>query len=526
MRFAKLHREQKEETRQPALHGAGLALVLVAAWILSYRAAYVFTIEPQAIRVWYLPAGVTLAVLLAAPGWLKLTPFLANLVLVVPEIRAAIDVPALAPEQALVYAIRFHLIYALACWLFMRHKPIGLPFRTLPDILRFLGLCLAAATLDTLAASGRHAFAEGGLAAFNFRVAEAWWIGAIMGAVSLPPLLVPVVLAWCRRSTALWPWPTLRQWIAQALVIAGCALLGALGPRLGVNLWYAIMPPVICFALYGGLRQAGSSALLTCLLPLLAAIALETGGELFGLAPLICTAMLAGLVIGAAIDDRSRAAQMLEKRVADRTAELEKAYELQRHLVRSLGHDLRQPMEAINLTMDGLAGHVTTEPATKALARARDLGAAASDLLTRILLYARLDVGDIQAHLVPFPVSELMERLRRLYDRPAQWRQVTLRWQFEERIIHSDRELLFQALANFIDNAIRLSPPGATISIIVAARDEGVAFLVEDGVDMPLQRRAGSGGLGLRIVGQIAALIGGTVIDDPNSKGIYLQGGS
>lgn len=517
---------QKFEINYSYFHQAGIAVILIALWIGSYRAANFFTIDGHVVSVWFMPAGVTLAILLAAPGWLKATPFIANLLLALPPLRGLFDLPPIEPQTVIVHALRFHLIYALTTWVFVRPRGIALPFMTLPDLLRFVGICIVAATLGTMAASGTHIFAEGALSAGNFRTAAAWWLGDVMGALSLPPLLVPLLLKLMGRPLGDWQWPGPLIWIMQALIIGGAALGGALSPGLGINLWFGIMPPVIVFALYGGFRQAASGVFLTCLLPLVTAALLVENSELFTLAPLIPTTMVAGLLIGAAIHDRQQVAQELERQVARRTGELEKAYQLQRHLVRSLGHDLRQPMEAINLTLDGLAGTIRDEPALKALGRARDLGAAASDLLSRILLYARLDVGDIQPQLTSFPLSELMDRLRRLYGPPAKWREVELSWDFPERTIRSDRELLFQAMANFIDNAIRLSMPGSAIGISVRESENGLHLLVEDDIDQPLPRRSSPGGLGLRIVRQIAALLDAEVIDEPNRKGIHLQRGS
>ena len=86
----------------------------------------------------------------------------------------------------------------------------------------------------------------------------------------------------------------------------------------------------------------------------------------------------------------------------------------------------------------------------------------------------------------------------------------------------SDRELLFQILSNYLDNAIRLTPEGGTVELRIERRDTGIGIIIKDGFDPTAPHRSSRGGLGLRIVSQLSDLLGAAMVNEPNRKGIIL----
>jgi signal transduction histidine kinase len=279
---------------------------------------------------------------------------------------------------------------------------------------------------------------------------------------------------------------------------------------------------VLVFALRGGFEHAAAAALFTCVITPIIALIFTGAVEVAGLPPLLLTTAIAALLVGAATTERQQTAERLEALVAQRTEELEKAYELQRHLVRSLGHDLRQPVEAINLTVAAIGDQSGMDMRNTALSRVRELGAVTSDLLTRILAYARLDTGDVQAERAPVQLAQLLDRLRATYTPQAQRRSLRLIWPDTGLTVTSDRDLLFQILSNHLDNAIRLTPEGGTVEIRIEPEESGIGILVIDGFQPASPHRSSRGGLGLRIVSQAANLLGAEMVDEQNRKGIIL----
>lgn len=498
------------------------ALFLAAAWFFAFRIADLLTVFKTYSSIWFLPAGATMAIVMVAPGWLKLVPLLANISLALPQVRQAIGVHVVNDFEPLIHGIRLYAIYGGAGYFLVRVAKISMPFRRWTEIEWFVGTALVAASLATVTGIGLHLVAGNMTNAEALSQAEVWWLGDALGAIMVPPMLVPAIMLAMRRSLPDWNWPSPGSFGMQAMVIAVVSLSGALGPSLGMNLWYLVFPPVLIFALRGGIEQAATSILLTCVITPAVAMVFTNAAEVGNLTALLLTTAIAALLVGAATTERQQTAERLEALVAQRTEELEKAYELQRHLVRSLGHDLRQPVEAINLTVAALGEHSDMAARRTALVRVRQLGAMTSELLTRILTYARLDTGDVEAELAPLPLAQLIERLRATYIPQAEQRSQRLIWPETKLIVISDRDLLFQILSNHLDNAIRLTPEGGTVEVQIEPQDAGIGIFVTDGFDPSAPHQSSRAGLGLRIVSQAAQLLGAKMVDEQNRKGIIL----
>lgn len=472
--------------------------------------------------VWFLPSGVTMAMVMVAPGWLRLVPLLANISIALPPVRQLIGVDVVFDFEPIVHGIRIYLVYGGASLFLLRVAKVSMPFRSWIDAQWFVGTALVAAGIATASGLWLHQLAGNMTGAEALAIADIWFLGDALGAVMVPPMLIPALMSIMRLRTGRWQWPSPGAFALQVGTIGSAAMLGALGPTLGANLWYLVIPPALILALRGGFEQAASAVLITCVItPAVAMIFASTSDAGALSAPLLIMS-IAALLVGAATTERNLAAQRLEALVAQRTRELEKAYELQRHLVRSIGHDIRQPVEAINLTLAGLG--TTTEPTVLrgAVERVGQLSALASDLLTRILTYARLDTGDVRPELATISLAEIIASLKPLHEPHARRRGISLSWPQKDLTLSTDREMLFQVLSNYLDNAIRLTPEGGAVSVSVEDDRDSLRLIVSDGFVSGTGHDSSRGGLGLRIVSGIAELLGATLIDEPNRKGIGL----
>lgn len=497
-------------------------IILAAIWLVSFRIADLFTVFRTYSSVWFLPAGVTIAMVMAAPGWMKLVPLLAHISLASPPMRQVFDIHITSDFDLLLHSIRIYLIYGGTGLFLTQVMRINLPFRTWSEAQWFIGAALVAASVASAAGICQSVLFGETTPADALPLAEPWFLGDALGAIMVPPMLVPAIMWAFGRPLGAWRWPSPRAFAIQALTLCLAALIGAIGPMLEINLWYLVLPSVIVFALRGGFEHAATAVFLTCVLTPPVAMIFTGAVEVANLPALLLTTAIAALLVGAATTERQQTAERLEAQVAERTEELEKAYELQRHLVRSLGHDLRQPVEAINLTVAAIGDHSDINMRNTALTRVRQLGAVTSDLLNRILAYARLDTGDIKAELTPLPLQQLLEQLRATYILQAQSRGQRLVWPETDITVISDRELLFQILSNYLDNAIRLTPEGGTVELRIERRNTGISIIVEDGFDPTAPHRSSRGGLGLRIVTQLSDLLGAAMVNEPNRKGIIL----
>jgi len=185
-------------------------------------------------------------------------------------------------------------------------------------------------------------------------------------------------------------------------------------------------------------------------------------------------------------------------------------------------HDLRQPLQAMNLYMSVLQGG-QGDAAT--LARLDECLAALDRLLGVVLDLSRLDNGQITPQPRPFAVQPLLERLAGMYEAAARQKGLQLRVHPTPAWAVSDPALLERVLANLLTNAIRYTARGGVL--LGARRDaQGLRLFVADtGIGIPAEaheaifeefvqldnpaRDPGKGyGLGLPTVRRIAALLG------------------
>lgn len=491
-------------------------------WLASFRIADALTFFKTYSSIWFLPAGVTMAIVMAAPGWLKLAPLFANLLVALPPVRAVIGVSVVNDYEPILHGLRLFAIYGGAGYLLSRLVRVALPPTGLRDFQWITAITLGAATLATVTGIGMHMLAGNMTWDDAKTIAWSWWLGDAIGAFALPPMLVPLLAGLTGREGADWRWPAFRSWLEQAGLVLGMFILCAGAFHLSggaVQLWPLLIVPPLVFALRGGIAPAATAIFLTMVsVPVLAAI-FSLQGELVSLRPLLLVTTIAGLLLGAAMTDRQHVLNRLEQLVAARTQALSEAHEFQRHLIRSIGHDLRQPIEGMNMMLEGALAQSRDPEGRATLEKTRQIGALASQLLSTILTYARFDAGKLRIDARRFELSRLFVALDDLFAPFAALKTVQLVWEETDLVLCTDENLLRQALSNLIDNAIRLSEPGASITIGIENGDASLAIVVCDSV-APTTRTAGAAGFGLEILANIANLLGAKILVHENRRGL------
>jgi signal transduction histidine kinase len=170
-----------------------------------------------------------------------------------------------------------------------------------------------------------------------------------------------------------------------------------------------------------------------------------------------------------------------------------------------------------------------------------------SDSLIRtfnaLLMIARAESGQARDNMVDFDTANVARDIQELYEPLAEDNGLALDVQTEPAMIHGNRELISQALANLVENAIKYGKPselvpGAKPSVLIEARRdaEGVKLSVTDhgaGIPETDRRRAmerfvrleasrtlpGSG-LGLSLASAVAVLHGGELRLDDAQPGV------
>ena len=511
-------------------------VLLIGIWWAAYKSADVFGFFETFASLWFLPAGVTLAIVMAVPTRFLLAPLIANLLLAVPLICSLLAIDFTNYRDPILHSFRLYMVYGGVGLLLRYGIKIVLPIGTLNDSHWKLGLTLVASAVGALTGVSLHAAVGNFPWSVAWEIIRPWGVGDAIGAIIVPPLLIPLLLAMfsdgnhTRNSD--WRWPSATNLVVQLAAISLAMAVGFLVPKIYSDVsgfWYVILLPPVFFALHGGLPSAASSVFLSTMMAPPAAYYSTYGGEKLSLQFLLLISSLVGLTIGAAISDRKRAfaalkrnEQNLEQQVRDRTAELEEAHGFQKHLLRSLGHDLKQPVQSINLMLDSLATEFNEDPKFQSLEKAKSVGRSAADFVGKVLEFAKRDAGRVDVYLEQISVSQVFDLLSATYEPMATAKDIRLIFRPTNQWVLSDQALLFEALSNLVDNSIRLSSPKQKVNISLSETNDGVQISVVDEIKGIDGEGVEQTGFGLEIVNQICSMIGAEFDQIPNETTITL----
>ena len=231
---------------------------------------------------------------------------------------------------------------------------------------------------------------------------------------------------------------------------------------------------------------------------------------------------------------------LLEQRVADRTAELQKAMDaLQRakgeaedanasktRFLAAAAHDLLQPLNAAKLFAALLNEHRDSmaEEQQNLVTRVDSSLVAVEDLLGALLDISRLDTAAPVPKIRVFPLQELFDALEPQFAAAFAEQGLGLRFRATRAYVRSDPALLRRILQNFISNARRYTLDGGVVvgcrrrgdRLAIQVVDTGIGIAAEDHkvVFQEFKRLGGKNkrakrglGLGLAIVERIAKLL-------------------
>lgn len=210
---------------------------------------------------------------------------------------------------------------------------------------------------------------------------------------------------------------------------------------------------------------------------------------------------------------------------------LDSAFQHSRQFVADASHELRTPLTVLRGELESLA----EVPQLNAAGRER-LGSALEELdrLTRIVegLFAisRLDAGEATTEWLPLDLTQLASSTAEQMSLLAEDKDIHVTCAGPMGVwVAGDRARLKQVVVNLLDNAIKYTPEGGTVSMSVGAHDSKAVLEVADTglgippdalprvferffrVDKARAREQGGAGLGLAIVKSICTAHHGRV---------------
>lgn len=233
-------------------------------------------------------------------------------------------------------------------------------------------------------------------------------------------------------------------------------------------------------------------------------------------------------------DDRHDEVGQLARAFNAMAAELAEVDRMRRDLVANVSHELRTPITALQAKLENVADGVEqADPETVAvmLAQTERLGRLVAQLLDLSRLEAQAEPFDRHAFTVADVLSAAVSEAR--LHAPA----ITFAVEADPSVRASgDPERIHQVVANLIENAVKVSPEGGTVTVAVAPAGRVARLSVTDeGPGIPPvehervferfyradpSRAEGGAGLGLAIARWIVDLHGGSIrVEDAEPHG-------
>ena len=200
---------------------------------------------------------------------------------------------------------------------------------------------------------------------------------------------------------------------------------------------------------------------------------------------------------------------------------------LKTSLLRAISHDLTTPITTINIRMESLRRRAAGDDDLR-----ETVGAIAEETerlrrrIDNLLSMARLEAGRAKPRPEPAPPADLFRAVRENLPQVFASRPVSVHVDDDCPDVNADPSLALEILVNLVENAHRVSPPGAPIEL--AARrhplDGGQVRLevLDRGPGLPdglADSDVAQRGLGLEIARSLAAANGGSIGLTPREGG-------
>jgi signal transduction histidine kinase len=212
----------------------------------------------------------------------------------------------------------------------------------------------------------------------------------------------------------------------------------------------------------------------------------------------------------------------------------------------NIAHDLKTPLTRLrNRAEEALAKSRTEAEYRSALERTIEESDGLIRTFNALLMIARAESGQARGNMDDFDAADVARGIHELYEPLAEDDGMTLRVKVESAPLHGNRELISQALANLVENAIKYGKPDGTVQplaptaeadrkeilieakrvgdrVLLSVTDRGPGIPVADRkhaverfVRLEASRTLPGSGLGLSLASAVATLHGGDLrLDD------------
>jgi two-component system, OmpR family, phosphate regulon sensor histidine kinase PhoR len=215
------------------------------------------------------------------------------------------------------------------------------------------------------------------------------------------------------------------------------------------------------------------------------------------------------------------------------TTELRRLESLRRDFVANVSHELKTPLSSIKAYTETLRNGAMSDPETsqRFLARIEEQSERLEHLIMDMLMLARIESDQQVFDIVAVDVAAVVATCFEMRRPAADAKHIELKVPAGQPAcrVRADHEGVREILDNLIDNAIKYTPEGGTVTVSwdcakpmcqISVQDTGIGIKPDDQrrvferfyrVDKARSRELGGTGLGLAIVKHLAQSFGGKV---------------